>query len=174
MTRTARIGVAVADLSRARLFTLDRIVDAGHARGTPRRLVERIDLVNAGRRLTPAALFSPAPPGDRPAASACGCRDHHGDVVEHVDRAFAAEVAAELRRLIAQLGLTRVVLCVTPRVLADLQAAAQAVPVALEVHAATCHLVGLPPDALLDELVAHGMVPAADVGERSLRRRARE
>lgn len=171
MTRLARVGVVVADLSRARFFSLDRIVDGPDGRRASRRLVERVDLVNAGRRLTPAALFSPARPGDRPAPSGCGCPDHHGDIVEHVDRAFAAEVAAELRRLIDQLGLTRVVLCATARVLADLRAATVAVPVALEAHAVTCHLVGLAPGALLAELVAHGLVPAADPGARPLRGR---
>jgi protein required for attachment to host cells len=111
--------IAVADASRARVFTLDRNDDGGGVRET---LSERTDLVNPARRRTPAQLFSDTRTNtNRTGGRFYGVDDHRDAHMDGIDAAFARDIAAAATQALRVTGATRMIVCAAPRMLGFLR-----------------------------------------------------
>lgn len=150
--------IVVADASRARLFTLD---DRELAAGRP-GLIEREDLISAGRRLKPSEALD----SDRPSLGRT--RDGRGyavdDVRQHMhdeqDHAFAERIVETVRELVTTEKLPRVVLVAAPHMLGLLRHGADELArrgIAVEEYPAD--QVRSSPAELQDRLAVQGLVP---------------
>lgn len=155
-----RTCIAVADASRARLFTFDRIADGGELR---EELEERRDLVNPARRLRTSELFSDSRPGvGRSGNLQYGFDDHREEHVEQMDAAFARVIVEELERMVRETGAEHLILCASPNMLGDLRgAAARLRRGALAIDELPRDLVKLTPSALRTQLADYGVLPPA-------------
>jgi protein required for attachment to host cells len=151
-----RTCIAVVDASRARLLTLDRIVDATGIRD---ELVEHEDLVNPARRTTPGSLFADRAGKAYSGPIGFGVDDHRRDHVESLDAAFARAIVRRLATHTADRRVTTVVLCASPHMLGELRrdvAALQRPHLAIRELARD--LVELAPHALQAQLAAHHLL----------------
>lgn len=131
------------DASRARLFTLDRTADAG---GVHEELVESADLVNPGRRLASSHGFP---------------YDDHGDArVAEIDRTFAKQIAAEVRRLTDDPRARRLVVCASPNMLGTFRQVAPFARADVAVEEVAHDLVKLTAPQLRARLEEYGLLPA--------------
>ena len=96
-----RICIAIADASRARLFTFDRTQGGS---GIHEQLVEQRDLADTARRQS-------------------GFDNHHDAHIDRLDTPFARAVVAEIEGLLRSSGAHRLILCASPRMLGELRAA---------------------------------------------------
>jgi protein required for attachment to host cells len=116
-----RICIAVADATRARLYTFEELAAPPGERTQEMR--ERVTLVHPARRMRPSQLFSdPRPGSDRaPNGRTFGLDDHREASLRHMDRQFAVDIVEEIRGLARAEGFRRVVLAASPRMLGILR-----------------------------------------------------
>jgi protein required for attachment to host cells len=113
--------IAVADATRARVFTFDRSDEAGELRES---LAERSDLVNPARRRTPAQLFSDTRTNtSRTGGKFFGLDDHRDAHIDELDIEFAREIASAIESAVTETGARRVIVCASPRMLGMLRTA---------------------------------------------------
>ena len=157
MNRTV---IAVADATRARLFTFEQqTAPAGEA---TQMFHEEIDLVHPARRMRPSELFSDSRPGSDRASSGrgFGLNDHRDASVRHMDREFAADIADEVARLVRAYGCRDVILAASPSMLGLLrQVARPMVDADVVVHEIDRDLVRLSKAQLHDLLSTRGLLP---------------
>lgn len=114
-----RIIIAVADATRARLFTFERTDEAGALREA---LSERTDLVHPSRRLTPAQLFSDTRTNTgRTGGRFYGEDDHRSAHIDEIDAEFARAISTAVKTAIRDTGARRVIVCAAPRMLGMLR-----------------------------------------------------
>ena len=95
--------IAVADATRARVFTFDRSDEAGEMRES---LSERSDLVNPARRRTPAQLFSDTRTNtSRMGGKFFGVDDHRDAHIDELARDYVKMTPPQIRELLADRGL---------------------------------------------------------------------
>jgi protein required for attachment to host cells len=129
-----RTCIAVIDATRARLFTFDRTAEGD---GVHEELVETNDLVNPGRRLD------------------------HGDAhQEEMDRTFAKQIGAEIRRLTDDPRARRLVLCASPNMLGEMRHVAPLARDGVAVEEIARDLVKLNTPQLRAQLRDYGLLPA--------------
>jgi protein required for attachment to host cells len=155
-----RLCIALADASRARIFTFEEL--AGRTGGRTQEIQERISLVHPGRRRRPSELFSDTRPGsDRtPTGRGFGLSDHRDQAVREMDRQFAADIARHLREVVDSCGCRDVVLAASPRMLGLLREhTAPLVEAGIAVHDLDRDLVRFTPAQLQDFLAERGLLP---------------
>ncbi len=137
-----RTCIAVIDAARARLFTYDRTADGGDVR---EELVETADLVNPGRRLAQSRGFP---------------FDDHGDArLAEMDRTFAKQIAAEVRRLTDDPRARRLLLCASPNMLGEMRRVAPFARDGVPVEELARDLVALTTPQLRAQLGEYGLLP---------------
>jgi len=155
--------IVVADASRARLHTFEELAaPRGHR---TQELREEADLVHPARRIRPSELFSDTRPGsDRaPSGRGFGLCDRRDASMRQMDRRFAASIAAELERLVADRGCRTVIVAASPNMLGLLRELTR--PLlrgGVEVHEIDRDLVRLSPSALHDFLAERGLLPGRE------------
>ena len=155
--------ILVADASRARLHTFEELTaPPGHR---SQELREEVDLIHPARRIRPSELFSDTRPGsDRaPTGRGFGLCDRRDASMRQMDRRFAAAIAAELERLVAESGCRTVIVAATPHMLGLLRELTR--PLArggVEIHEIDRDLVRLSPSALQDFLAERGLLPVRE------------
>lgn len=150
--------IAVADASRARIFTFDRTEEVG---GTREALSERTDLVNPARRRTPSQLFSDTRTNtSRTGGKYYGLDDHRDAHIDELDAEFASAVAAAIERALHDTGAKRVIVCASPRMLGILRATDLRRD-GIVVDELGRDYVKMTPTQLHEQLVAHGLIPAS-------------
>ena len=138
-----RTCIAVIDATRARLFTFDRSAEGD---GVHEELIETTDLVNPGRRLAASRGFP---------------YDDHGDArQEEMDRTFAKQIAAEIRRLTDDPLARRLVLCASPNMLGEMRKVAPLARDGVAVEEMARDLVKLNAPQLRAQLRDYGLLPA--------------
>jgi protein required for attachment to host cells len=114
-----RACIAVVDATRARLFSFERTSDAS---GVHEQLIERVDLVNPARRRRPSELFSDSRPGSsRTGGHQFAFDDHRDAHIDRLDEEFAGAASTEIRRIIRESGVNRLIVCASPRMLGALR-----------------------------------------------------
>lgn len=103
MNRTC---IAIVDASRARLFTFDRTQGAS---GVHEQLVEQRDLVDPARPQRPSDPLQ------------LGFADHRDAQLDRLDTTFARAIVDEIEALLRSSGARRLILCASPRMLAELR-----------------------------------------------------
>ena len=143
---------------RARLFTFDRAVDGA---GLHDELVERTDLVNAGRRSAAHEQLSDTRQGSgRTSNHQYSLDDHRDHQLAKQDDEFARTAMAALRELVDEHAPQRVVMCASPRMLGKLRASAPGImPEHLPLDELASDLVKLTPPEVRDALIRHGLLP---------------
>jgi protein required for attachment to host cells len=137
-----RTCIAVIDATRARLFTFDRTAANG---AVHEDLVETADLVNPGRRLASSRGFP---------------YDDHGDArQEEMDRTFAKQIAAEVRRLTADPRARRLVVCASPNMLGEMRQLAPFARDGVAVDEIARDLVKLSGPQIRAQLREYGLLP---------------
>ena len=159
MTASMQVCIAVADASRARLFTLNRSADG---EGVHEELSEQRDLVNPARRRTPAQLFSDTRPGSNRTGGLQYTFDDHRDAhVDALDTEFARAVVAELTALLRTTQAQRLIVCASPRMLGEIRKVGDALrQYAIPIDEVPRDLVRFTPAELRDQLVCYGLLPA--------------
>jgi protein required for attachment to host cells len=155
----------VADASRARLFTIeptDDWPDPGVA------LRERADYIRPERRHPAGAALTDHPgTAYAPTGLAFGLDDHRAARTRQIDRGFAADLAAELARAVADTGTEHTIVVASPRMLGALRPLVHAaLGSGVVIDEIALDLTKLSVARLHDRLAAMGFVPAR-------RRRAR-
>lgn len=152
-----RTCIAVADASRARIFTYDR---SAEPEGLQEHLVEERDLVNPARRLRAAELFSDSRPGtNRTGSLQYAFDDHRDDHVDELDAEFSRTVIDELISLVRTGHAQRVILCASPRMLGELRRAGRELPrEGVVIDELARDLVKLPVADLRQHLASHGLL----------------
>ena len=152
-----RVCVATVDATRARLFTLERTMEAD---ATRERLTEHTDLVNPARR-RPGGLFSDTRSGTNRTGGLQYTFDDHRDAhIDSLDAEFGRAVVAELRRLLEAAPAQRLIVCATPRMLGELRSAGVPRRDGMVVDELARDLVELRAADLRDRLAAYGLLPA--------------
>lgn len=160
--------ITVADATRARLFTFDRVDDDGELREV---LSERTDLVHSARHRTPAQLFSDTRTNfSRTGGKLFGEDDHRAAHIDGLDLEFARSIAAAIEEAVRDTGATRVILCAAPRLLGMLRPAVlRGTGVAIDELARD--YVKMSPSQIRELLANRGLLPAP-VARPGLARRA--
>lgn len=143
-----RTCIAVADATRARLFTLDRTSDG---EGLREALSEQRDLVNPTRRLRPSELFT----GEHQYAF----DDHRDGHMDAFDVEFSRQITTELAELLRSTAANRLILCASPRMLGHLRDAMRELSLDLPIDELPRDFVKLTPTAIHEHLVTHGLLP---------------
>jgi protein required for attachment to host cells len=153
-----RVCISVVDATRARLFTFDRTIDGT---GLHEELVERVDLTNAGRPISPREQSADTAPGRGHTAGGQPSFDDHRDHrFARQDAEFARTAMAALRELVDEHASQRVVVCASPRMLGKLRASAPGImPEHLPLDELARDLVNLTAREVRDELASHGLLP---------------
>ena len=155
--------IAVADATRARFHTFEELAaPPGHR---TQELHEVVDLVHPARRIRPSELFSDTRPGsDRaPSGRGFGLCDRREASMRQMDRRFAAAIAAELERLVAESGCRTVIVAASPHMLGLLRELTQPlIRGGVELHEIDRDLVRLSPSALHDFLAERGLLPGRE------------
>jgi protein required for attachment to host cells len=153
-----RACIAVVDATRARLFTLDRTMEAGELR---EELSERADFVHPARRHRPSELFSDSRPGTSRTGGLQYAFDDHRDAhIDALDAEFSRMIVDELAALIRSTGAQRLILCASPRMLGQLRSAGRELfrgPLAID--EVPRDLVKLTPTVLREQLASYGLLP---------------
>ena len=155
--------IVVADASRARLHTFEEL--AAPRGNRSQELHEVVDLVHPARRIRPCELFSDTRPGsDRaPSGRGFGLCDRRDASMRQMDRRFAAAIAAELERVVAEGGCRTVIVAASPHMLGLLRELTRGlVRAGVEVHEIDRDLVRLSPSALQDFLAERGLLPVRE------------
>lgn len=114
--------VVVADAARARLYITER--KRGQAGRPTVGLVERLDLVQMGRRQRDSEVFRNTRPGSRlatPAGPGHAVDDRREAHRDEDDRKFAADIAREAQNVAGDGGCHDIVLAAPPRMLGFLR-----------------------------------------------------
>jgi len=155
--------IAVADASRARLHVFEELA-APHGHRS-QELREEVDLVHPARRIRPSELFSDTRPGSNraPGGRGFGLSDRRDASMRQMDRRFAAAIAAELERLVAENGCRTVIVAASPHMLGLLRELTRPlVRAGVEIHEIDRDLVRLSPSALHDFLAERGLLPGRE------------
>lgn len=139
--------IALVDASRARLFTLSRVVEVD---GVHEQLNEIRSFVNPARRLRPSELFAANGRGD----------DHRAAHIDDMDAGFARDVTSELVDVLRASSADRLIVCASPRMLGELRSAGPELRRGgLEVDEVPRNLTKLTPPELRDQLASYGLLP---------------
>jgi protein required for attachment to host cells len=153
-----RACIAVVDATRARLFTLDCLIDGAD---THEELVEHTEVANPQRRWHSGEPLSDALPGSsRVGPLQYAFDDHRDHHMSQLDETFARTVMATLRELIDEHPTERVIVCASPRMLGKLRSAAPGIlPRDLTFDEVPRDLVKLAPAAVRAELSSQCLLP---------------
>lgn len=159
-----RLCIALADASRARIFTFEELAgrEGGPEQPSRQQIEEQISLVHPARRRRPSEIFSDTRPGsDRaPTGRGFAVSDHRDHAMREMDRRFAADIARHLREVVDTCGCRDVILAASPRMLGLLrELTAPLVEAGVAVHDLDRDLVRLTPAQLQDFLAERGLVP---------------
>lgn len=160
----SRLCIAVADASRARLFSFEQVEAPPGVRSQDLR--ERVSLVDPARRRRPSELFSDTRPGSdrapgsgRHAGRTFAFDDHREAAQRKMDRDFAADIADAIDRVTREHGCTRMILAASPRMLGMLREQMGPLAAGVELHEIDRNLVHLSNAELHDDLAARGLMP---------------
>jgi len=153
-----RIIIAVADASRARLFSYERTSDPN---GLHESFSELADLVDPARRLRPVQLFSDSRPGSsRTGGLQFGFDDHRDAHIEELDAAFARAIVDALATQLESHPPQRLVMCASPRMLGRLRTACAELRTSeLTIDEVPRDLVKLTAAEIRDQLASYGLLP---------------
>jgi len=139
--------IALADASRARLFTLTRAVEVD---GVHEQLRELRSFVNPARRQRPSELFADNGRGD----------DHRAAHIDDMDAGFARDVTSALIEVLRASGAGHLIVCASPRMLGELRAAGPELRRSgLAIDEVPRNLTKLTPSELRDQLASYGLLP---------------
>jgi protein required for attachment to host cells len=114
-----RICLVVADATRARILTYQRLVEPD---GPHEQLQEHADLIDPARRQRPTELFSDGSGGNHVGPRATALDDHREAHLAELDAVFAKEIAAATTKLVHDHGYPQLVVCASSRMIGPLRA----------------------------------------------------
>ena len=113
-----RICLVVADATRARIFTYERLAEPG---GPREEFREEADLVDPERRRQPHELYTDDAGQGRNGPHSYAFDDHRQDHRDRLDKEFAHEIAAAVEKIVKAQGFRELVVLANARMLGALR-----------------------------------------------------